>query len=86
MSIRWAVGGCACLVLSLCPAPSLSCRDSASQYKATLVCNVINILLEPLFIFTFGWGVKGAAAAVALSQVGTRDGIPPSCAVHCFCM
>ncbi|GAB4813875.1 hypothetical protein N2152v2_000921 [Parachlorella kessleri] len=43
--------------------------DSNSQYKATMVCNVINILLEPLFIFTFGWGVKGAAAAVALSQL-----------------
>lgn len=29
---------------------------------------VINILLDPLFIFVFHWGVKGAAAATVISQ------------------
>lgn len=28
-----------------------------------------NIVLDPLFIFTFGWGVRGAAAATVLSQM-----------------
>ena len=28
----------------------------------------VNIALDPLFIFTFGWGVKGAAAATVISQ------------------
>lgn len=30
---------------------------------------VLNMLLDPLFIFVFGWGITGAAAATALSQV-----------------
>jgi putative MATE family efflux protein len=29
---------------------------------------VLNIGLDPLFIFTFGWGVKGASAATAISK------------------
>lgn len=29
---------------------------------------VANILLDPLFIFVFGWGVRGAAAATIISQ------------------
>lgn len=30
---------------------------------------ILNTILDPLFIFTFHWGVKGAAAATAISQV-----------------
>ena len=29
---------------------------------------LLNILLDPLFIFVFGWGVKGAALATIISQ------------------
>ncbi|MCI8992393.1 MAG: MATE family efflux transporter [Eubacterium sp.] len=29
---------------------------------------VVNIILDPVFIFVFGWGVKGAAAATVISQ------------------
>ena len=34
----------------------------------TLVGAVSNILLDPLFIFVFGWGVRGAALATVISQ------------------
>ena len=30
---------------------------------------VLNVGLDPLFIFTFGWGVAGASAATAISKV-----------------
>ena len=30
---------------------------------------ILNTILDPLFIFAFHWGVKGAAAATAISQV-----------------
>ncbi len=35
----------------------------------TLVSVVINICLNPLFIFGFGWGIKGSAWATVISQV-----------------
>lgn len=35
---------------------------------STLIGAVLNILLDPLFIFTFNMGVKGAALATAISQ------------------
>lgn len=34
----------------------------------TLLGAVANILLDPLFIFAFGWGVRGAALATVISQ------------------
>ena len=34
----------------------------------TLIGAVMNILLDPLFIFAFHWGVKGAALATIISQ------------------
>lgn len=36
--------------------------------KSVLIGAFLNILLDPLFIFTFGMGVKGAALATILSQ------------------
>lgn len=33
-----------------------------------LIGAVINIILDPIFIFVFGWGIKGAAYATILSQ------------------
>ncbi|MDR2026859.1 MAG: MATE family efflux transporter [Prevotellaceae bacterium] len=35
---------------------------------ATLLSVAINCVLNPLFIFSFGWGIKGAAWATILSQ------------------
>lgn len=38
---------------------------------ATLVGAVINIILDPVFIFTFHWGMMGAAVATVLGQAVT---------------
>lgn len=35
----------------------------------TVIGAIINIILDPIFIFLFGWGVAGAAIATVLSQV-----------------
>lgn len=34
-----------------------------------LIGAALNLLLDPLFIFVFGWGIKGAAFATVLSQL-----------------
>ncbi len=34
----------------------------------TVIGAVCNLLLDPLFIFVFGWGIKGAAIATVISQ------------------
>jgi len=38
---------------------------------STLAGAVINIILDPVFIFVFRWGMMGAAAATVLGQVAT---------------
>ncbi len=35
---------------------------------ATIATVIINIILAPLFIFVFGWGIRGAAFATVLAQ------------------
>ena len=41
---------------------------------ATLASVVINCALNPLFIFGFGWGIKGSAWATVISQVISLTG------------
>ena len=36
---------------------------------ATIATVVLNSILDPLFIFVFGWGIQGAAVATILAQV-----------------
>lgn len=36
---------------------------------SVLIGAVINIILDPIFIFAFGWGVQGAAIATVISQL-----------------
>lgn len=36
---------------------------------ATIMTVVINTILDPIFIFWFGWGIKGAAIATVLGQL-----------------
>ncbi len=47
-------------------------RSSGNPRKAmyaTLVTVVLNIILTPLFIFEFNWGIKGSALATVISQI-----------------
>lgn len=44
-------------------------QDTKTPFYATAASNAINILIVPLFIYTLGWGVKGAAAATVLAQL-----------------
>lgn len=41
---------------------------------ATLASVVINCILNPLFIFGFGWGIRGSAVATVISQVLSLTG------------
>jgi putative MATE family efflux protein len=38
-------------------------------FKAISIANAINIALDPLLIFTFGWGIAGAAIATWISRI-----------------
>jgi MATE family multidrug resistance protein len=44
--------------------------DTKIPLLASLVASLINLVMDPILMFPFGWGVKGAAAATGLSQVG----------------
>lgn len=43
--------------------------DSHHPFIATTIGLVLNVVLDPLFIFTFGMGVAGAAIATVLAQI-----------------
>jgi putative MATE family efflux protein len=40
-------------------------------FKAISIANAINIALDPLLIFTFGWGIAGAAIATWISRIAS---------------
>lgn len=49
--------------------PFIACQGhSKTAMVGVLIGAVINLVLDPLFIFTFGMGVKGAAIATVISQ------------------
>lgn len=41
----------------------------AYAMATTAVGAILNIILDPIFIFGFGWGIEGAAWATAISQI-----------------
>lgn len=43
-------------------------KDAKTPFYATVICNVLNIALEPLFIWPLGLGVRGSALATAIAQ------------------
>lgn len=42
--------------------------DARRSMWATLIGSAVNAALDPLFIFTFGWGLEGAAVASVVSR------------------
>ncbi|WP_326825177.1 MATE family efflux transporter [Streptosporangium sp. NBC_01756] len=45
--------------------------DTTTPMRTALLCNVLVIGLDPLFIYGFGFGVQGAAAATVLARAVT---------------
>ncbi len=43
-------------------------QDTRTPFVLTLGLNVVNLVLDPLFIFGFGWGLAGAAWATTIAQ------------------
>ena len=48
-----------------------SLGDTTSFRNSLIVAFLANIILDPLLMFGFGWGVYGLAAATALTQLGS---------------
>ena len=42
--------------------------DSKTPFIFLIVCSILNIVLDLVFILSFGWGIGGAAWATAISQ------------------
>jgi putative MATE family efflux protein len=45
--------------------------DTMTPFKAISIANAINIILDPIFIFVFGWGISGAAIATWISRIAS---------------
>ena len=48
-----------------------SLGDTTSFRNSLIVAFLANIILDPLLMFGFGWGVHGLAAATAITQLGS---------------
>ncbi|MES2434000.1 MAG: MATE family efflux transporter [Pseudomonadota bacterium] len=59
------------IVQILCDFVAIGEGNARFSLITLALCFGLNIALDPLFIFGFGWGVSGAAAATILSQVIT---------------
>lgn len=57
--------------------------DTRTPFVGTLLANALNIVLEYLFLFVLGWGVRGAALAVGLSQVGWTVAVMSAWGLSC---
>lgn len=43
--------------------------DTLTPFKAIALANTVNLILDPLLIFGFGWGISGAAIATWIARV-----------------
>ena len=64
--IFWGLG--TIVLYNLISATLRAFGDSKTPFIFLIVCSVLNIVLDLVFIKTFGWGIGGAAWATALSQ------------------
>lgn len=68
--LGWTLLGLPFMSATMAVATSLQVQGRPrASFVLNLVGSLINVLLEPLFIFVFHWGLAGAAAATALAQV-----------------
>lgn len=59
------------IVQILCDFIAIGEGNARFSMASLALCFGLNIALDPLFIFTFGWGVSGAALATLLAQLLT---------------
>jgi putative MATE family efflux protein len=45
--------------------------DTLTPFKAIALANIIHLAIDPIFIFTFGWGISGAAIATLISRIAS---------------
>jgi putative MATE family efflux protein len=45
--------------------------DTMTPFKAISIANAINIVLDPILIFTLNWGIAGAAIATWISRIAS---------------
>lgn len=62
-------GLAATMAYNICAAVLRALGDSRTPFIAIIISTVINIILDILFIFGFGTGVEGAAAATIMAQI-----------------
>ena len=68
--IRLLLAGIPCLAIyNIYSAILRSIGDSKTPFLAVLVCSVVNVILDLLFVMTFRFGAAGAAAATSVSQM-----------------
>ncbi len=68
--LSWVSLGCPFIVLSACMTYLVRSEGSAkAAMLGVMIGTVANIALDPLFIFTFGYGVEGAAIATVLANI-----------------
>lgn len=66
----WLAVGAPAIILNIVPGNLLRTEGlSENAMVCTIAGAVINIVLDPIFIFTFGMGAAGAALATVLSNV-----------------
>ena len=63
-----ALAGPAVLLITASHGAFRGYQDTRTPMYVTIGFNVVNAGLDPLFIFGFGWGLAGAAAATAIAQ------------------
>lgn len=63
-----ALAGPAVLIVTAGHGAFRGYRDTRTPLLVTLGLNGVNLVLDPLFIFGFGWGLEGAAVATLVAQ------------------
>lgn len=69
----YIVLGAPLIIVSFTPNNQLRTEGFSTQSMiGGIIGSVVNIILDPIFIFGFGWGAAGAAIATVLGYVGTN--------------